>query len=149
MYIIWTTLRVYQLDNPPTIDIIWTTLRCISYGQPFEYCSGHTPINNIIGQPFEQSSQETTPCTHTVLCNVTVHMNAIMPYCGTQIPGSTMGKISEISNSQSRPIRSTLALPPREEHPYRDSLKALTSKPNSITQDATTNVYDASNLTLL
>ena len=53
---------------------------------------------------------------------------------------------SEISNSQSRPIRSTLTLHPKEEHLRLSSLKASTSKPNSVTQDALMNEYDASNL---
>ena len=57
-----------------------------------------------------------------------------------------MSKILEISNSQFRPIRSTLTLHPREEHPHLVSLKASTSKPKSITQDTTMNEYDASNL---
>ena len=63
-----------------------------------------------------------------------------------QSQGSTMSIILEISNSQSRPIRSTLTLHPRGEHPHLVSLKASTSKPKSITQDATMNEYDASNL---
>ena len=59
--------------------------------------------------------------------------------------GSTMSRISEICNSQSRPIKSTLTLHPREEHPHLASLKASTPKPNSVTQDALMNEYDASN----
>ena len=56
-----------------------------------------------------------------------------------------MSRISEISNSQSRPIISTLTLHPREEHPDLDSLKASTFKPKFITQDALMNEYDISN----
>ena len=57
-----------------------------------------------------------------------------------------MSRILEISSSQSRPIRLTLILHPMEEHPHLVSLKASTFKPKSITQDATMNEYDASNL---
>ena len=73
-----------------------------------------------------------SPCTHT-------RLDAIPP-------GSTMSRILKISNSQSRPIRSTLTLYPREEHLHLASLKASTSKLKSITQDALMNEYDASNL---
>ena len=57
-----------------------------------------------------------------------------------------MSRISEFSNSHSRPIMSILTPRPREEHPHLVSVKASTSKPKSITQDATMNEYDASNL---
>ena len=57
-----------------------------------------------------------------------------------------MSRNLEIFNSQSRPIRSTLTLHPREEHPHLASLKVSTSKPKSITQDAIMNEHDASNL---
>ena len=67
-------------------------------------------------------------------------MNAIMPYYDTPILGVHYEQNSEISNSQSRPIRSTLTLHPREEHPHMDFLKASTSKPKPITQDALMNM---------
>ena len=57
-----------------------------------------------------------------------------------------MSRVSKISNLESQPIRSTLTLHPREEHLYLASLKTLTSKPKSITQDALMNEYNASNL---
>ena len=58
----WTTLRVYQLDNPPTIDIIWTTLRCISYGQPSEYIIW-TILRRLIlyGQPSDVYHMDNPP----------------------------------------------------------------------------------------
>ena len=75
-----------------------------------------------------------SPCTHT-------RLNVIPPP-----PPPPSRRISEISNSQSRPIKSTLTLHPREEHSHLASLKASTSKPNSVTQEALMNEYDASNL---
>ena len=59
---------------------------------------------------------------------------------------STMSKIYEISDSQSRPIRSTLTLGHKEEHPYNGLSEVSTSKPILFTHDATINEYDASNL---
>ena len=61
-YINWTTLRVYQLDNPPTIDIVWTTLRCISYGQPSEYINW-TILRRLIlyGQPSDVYHMDNPP----------------------------------------------------------------------------------------
>ena len=84
----------------------------------------------------------TIPCTYTTRRDVTVN-----PHSTRCDPprGSTMSRISDISNSQSRPIRSTLTLHHREEHPHMASLKASTSKPKFVTQDALMNEYDASN----
>ena len=56
-----------------------------------------------------------------------------------QSRGFTMSEIYEISNSQYRPIRSTLTLGSREEHPHMASPKASTSKPKPIIQDALIN----------
>ena len=84
------------------------------------------------------------PCTHT-------RLDAMSPCTHTRLDaippqGSIMSRILEMSNSQSRPIRSTLTLHPREEHLYLASLKTSTSKPKSITQDALMNEHDAPNL---
>ena len=59
---------------------------------------------------------------------------------------SSLDVVPKTNSTHTHLIRSTLTLPTREEHPHQVSLKASTSKPKSITQDATMNEYDASNL---